>query len=431
MLSEKQEIDAENQPLLTAAERARKKRHQGVLLPNRFVTYDDYVPNGELNLKALERDRSILWRDLFGPAAEGKETGVLYYTAEKLERFLSGEWKRHLDSLKAEIEPLKKSGPPKYEYLHGVREAPKPANLRLHVRGDPNNLGEEVPRRFISVLSTGEPEPFHVGSGRLELAEAIAAHQLTARVIVNRVWQYHFGRGIVNSPSNFGQLGDRPSHPELLEYLAGRLVANNGSLKALHREIMLSSAYQVSSRYSKTNLDADPENRLYWRANIRRLDAEAIRDSLLFVGGNLDMKIGGPSAPSTDEHQRRTLYTKVSRFKLDQMLAAFDFPEASQTSERRDRTNVPLQRLYFLNGSLVWRQAEALAKRLEAEADLDDAERIRRVYLLLYGRPAVEREVSLALDFLGQVRKETPSPNSAWTQLGQVLLTANEFIFID
>ena len=198
-------------------------------------------------------------------------------------------------------------------------------------------------------------KPFTKGSGRLELAEAIADpnNPLTARVMVNRIWQRHFGQGIVRTPSNFGQLGDRPRHPELLDYLAASFVENKWSIKAMHREIMLSSVYALSAENSAANYAVDPENRLVWRANRRRLDAEALRDSLLYVSGNLDLKPGGKAERLTDENKRRAVYGFVSRRKLDGMLALFDFPSPNNTSEQRLSTNVPLQMLFFMNSALV------------------------------------------------------------------------------
>jgi hypothetical protein len=348
-----------------------------------------------------------------------------------LDRFLSGEWRNHLDSMRADLEALNKALPSQFPFFHGIGEARNPGNLKLHLRGSPYNLGQEVPRRFLAVLSRGEPVPYSRGSGRLELAEAIASHPLTARVMVNRIWSHHFGRGIVGTPSNFGQLGERPTHPELLEYLALRFIEKNGSMKALHREIMLSATYQLGSEYSEQNFKEDADNRLYWRANLRRLDVEALRDSLLFLSGSLDTSVGGPSAELTNDHKRRTIYANISRLKLNGTLARFDFPDASITSEQRSVTNVPLQRLFFLNSTLIWRQAELLANRLLADGEGGEASRIRKAYLLLYGREATEVEVRLGLDFLEDVRKDPTQNSTAWQQFAQILLSANEFIFVD
>ena len=203
----------------------------------------------------MEIGRFNLWRDLFtdGDLVDStkRTDGVLVYrtaeiqlsldggrSEEQLDRFLGGEFRNHLNSMRAELAALKESAP---SYLQGIAESPKPRNLRVHLRGNPDNLGEEVPRRFITVLSQAEPVPFKTGSGRLELAEMIARHPLTARVIVNRIWQHHFGSGIVRTASNFGTLGDYPSHPELLEHLSSRFIESGYSLKRLHREIMLSA----------------------------------------------------------------------------------------------------------------------------------------------------------------------------------------------
>lgn len=436
-LAEKKEVDEENRPIMAQAKLRRTPEE--VLLPNRFVTYEDYCPGCSDTLKPVERNKLLLWRDLFveqearGEEPSKKSPGVLLYKGEqgdKLERFLSGEWKSYLVAMRAEIERMKNELPPHYPYVHGAGEARNPANARIHLRGNPGNLGEEVPRRFLEVLTSGEPAPFREGSGRLELAEAVANHPLTARVMVNRIWHHHFGQGIVGTPSNYGQLGERPSHPELLEYLADFFIANRYSMKALHREIMLSATYQLSSEFSQKNFALDPDNRLCWRANHRRLDAEAIRDSLLFVAGNLDPAIGGASAELMDDNRRRTVYAAVSRFKPSARLATFDFPDSRATSEKRNVTHVPLQRLFFLNSPFVWGQAGQLAKRL-AEGSASDAARIQKAYRLLYAREATDAEVQAGLEFLQNVGGNAPEAAAAWQQYAQVLLSANEFLFVD
>ena len=225
-----------------------------------------------------------------------------------------------------------------------------------------------MPRHFLSVLSEEGPARFSKGSGRLQLADAIAAHPLTSRVLVNLVWRWHFGTGIVDTPSNFGRIGDRPSHPELLEHLARGFEDSGRSIKALHREIMLTDAYQRSTEHSQQNYAKDPGNRLYWRANRRRLDAEAIRDTLLFVSGTLDAEVGGPSLELADaKNDRRTVYSRVSRVRLDDYLQTFDFANPSLTVGKRFATTVPQQSLYFMNSDFVRRQAKNLTGRLEGE----------------------------------------------------------------
>ena len=293
-------------------------------------------------------------------------------------------------------------------------------DIRVAIRGDANNRGDVAPRHLPSILCAGDPKPFTKGSGRLELAEGIAdpANPLTPRVIANRIWQHHFGRGIVETASNFGNMGARPSHQELLDYLAARLVENKWSIKSLHREIMLSAVYALSAEDIPANDAVDADNRLLWRANWQRMDAETLRDSLLFVSGNLDLQAGGPPVPFNEKNNRRAVYGFVSRRKLDPMLALFDFPNPNNTSEQRVVTNVPLQRLFMMNSSFVEEQAAGLAKRLTG----DDPARARQAYRILYGRTPSEEELRLALTFVAK---------SGWNEYARVLLNANEFEWVN
>jgi hypothetical protein len=232
----------------------------------------------------------------------------------------------------------------------------------------------------------------------LDLADAIVKQPITMRVIVNRVWRAHMGTGIVDTPSNFGVTGERPTNPELLEYLAQRFVENGMSLKKLHREIMMSAVYQLSDDESKENYEKDPANRFYWRANRHRLDAEQIRDSILAVSGSLDRKMGGPSEALTPDFKRRTLYGKISRYRLDDYLQLFDFPSPNISAEKRFTTTVPLQRLFFMNSDFVQQEAEILAQTVTAEPD--NAARIQKAYRLVLARQATNEEVKLGLDYL-------------------------------
>jgi mono/diheme cytochrome c family protein len=370
------------------------------------------------SLLSLARDKYILWRDMFA------EKGVLYFGKDHIGDYLQGEWKAHLDTMRDRLKELKAELPPQYPALHGIEDVQKLKTQHIYLRGNHDSLGAEAPPRFLAILSQ-EPRPkFTHGSGRLDLAEAIAdpRNPLTARVMVNRIWQHHFGQGLVRTASNFGQLGDRPSHPELLDYLAARFVENHWSVKAMHREIMLSAAYQLSADYSAKDYAADPENRLVWRANRRRLDIEALRDTLLFVSGDLDLTAGGPPARFDTDNKRRTVYGLVSRRKLDTMLALFDFPNPNGTSEQRLATNVPLQRLFFMNGDLVTRESKDLAQRLSAESG--DQARIRMAYRLLFDRPPTREELKLGLAFLRQSGDALP-------QYAQVLLSSNELNFVE
>lgn len=395
------------------------------------------------NLESLDIEKYYLWRDLASDPFQRNGVyfpgGVYYYgvtnamrrdfetrggplpDVKDIDRFLSGPWKAHLDRMRAELAALKKAMPPEYPFLHAVKDSDKPSNVRVHIRGDEKNLGDEAPRHFLSVLCDTEPAPFTKGSGRLELAQAIVNHPLAARVMVNRVWQWHFGQGIVRSPSNFGQLGERPTHPELLDYLAAGFVENHWSIKWLHRQIMLSATYQLSTRQTRQNVAADPENRLLWHANLRqRLDAESIRDAMLFVSGAMTPSSGGPPVAFDEKNRQRTVYGYISRTTLDPMLALFDFPNPNNTSEQRSVTLGPMQRLYFMNNEFVARQAERFARRLE-EAATGEESRIRQAYRLAFGRLPTSEEIRMGKDFLR-------ANGTSWPQYAQVLLTSAEFV---
>ena len=279
-----------------------------------------------------------------------------------------------------------------------MRDLEKPVAQKLHLRGNPMREGEEVPRRFIPVLSSGDPRPLTRGSGRLDLAESILEQPIAARVAVNRIWKWHFGTGIVNTPSNFGKLGERPTHPELLEYLSQYFIDNGYSMKKLHRHMMLSAVYQLGAASDPANMAKDAGNRLYWHASRRRMSAEQIRDSVLFVSGTLENKIGGPSIPLTPAATRRTVYGKVSRYKLDQFLQLFDFPAPTISAEQRFSTNVPLQRLFFMNSEFMQQQAERLAQKVQDEPD--NRARVKKAYRLVFARDPNDAEVTMALEYL-------------------------------
>jgi hypothetical protein len=307
-----------------------------------------------------------------------------------------------------------------------VEDVEAPKNLRVHIRGDKENLGEEAPRRFLSILCQGEPKPFTKGSGRLELADAIGdpENPLTSRVIVNRVWMYHFGRPLAGTPGNFGKLGEQPAQPALLDYLAARLIEQRWSLKALHREIMLSSVYGLSSASAEPNRSLDSDNRLLWRANRRRLDIEPMRDTLLFVSGELDETRGGPAVKLTEAgNKRRTVYGFVGRRRLDGTLALFDFPNPVATSDRRIQTATPLQQLFFLNSEFIQERARAFARRVLATRG-DDRARIREAYRILLQREPAAAEMKLGLEYL-------TSSQDAWPRYAQALLGSNELWFVD
>jgi hypothetical protein len=228
---------------------------------------------------------------------------------------------------------------------------------------------------------------------------------------------------LVRTPSNFGSQGDRPSHPELLDYLADRFVREGWSLKKLHRTMMLTAVYGLSDEVSERNYAEDPDNRLLWRYNRRRLDAESIRDSLLYVSGKLDLQAGGPAVRLDQPNNRRTVYAYISRRQLDPMLALFDFPNPNSTSEQRLQTTVPLQKLFFMNSPFVIDQSTALSARAAANASTDD-QRLTATYRLVLQRGPTPEERRLALKFIN-------GKASAWPEFTQVLLSSNEFIYLN
>jgi mono/diheme cytochrome c family protein len=362
--------------------------------------------------------------------------GLFGVARNEVEAKLTGAPKAALQAKKTELARLKKVAPPKPPVIHGLADGSSPANMKVFLRGNPATPGEESPRRLMEVISPPNAKTFSQGSGRLELALAIADpnNPLTARVIVNRIWAQHFGRGLVATPSNFGRMGERPSHPELLDRLASDLISSGWSLKGLHRTIMLSKTYQLSAGADSTNAAVDPENVYLWRANRRRLEVEAWRDAVLAVTGELDPALGGPSIDlKSSDNRRRTLYAAVSRHNLDGLLRLFDFPDPNLTSDKRVATTVPLQQLFVLNSPFMDRRAKALAARFTADGGESNDARIRRAFMLLFGRPATDREVQTSLAFLDDSDDHSAqdAAPSRWEQWAQALLATNEFAFVD
>ena len=278
------------------------------------------------------------------------------------------------------------------------------ADSRVLLRGEAENPGEVVPRRFLEILAGPNRPVFRNGSGRLELANAIAnpANPLTARVLVNRIWQHHFGEGFVTTPDDFGNQSAPPSHPELLDYLAARFMAEGWSIKQLHRRIMLSSVYQQGSRNNPRFAQIDPNNRLLWRANIRRLEFEAVRDSLLEIGGRLDTTLGGRpvNLGATPYSTRRTIYGFVDRRNLPEVFNQFDFANPDITTGKRYDTIVPQQALFMMNSPLVVEQARNLVNQPGFRNLPDDEARVRWLYDSIYQREPSEVESKLALNFV-------------------------------
>ena len=336
--------------------------------------------------------------------------------------------------------------------LMSVEDAAIVKTLPVHFRGSYLTLGKPVERGFPEVMRTSITPPILPAkhSGRLELARWIASgdHPLTARVIVNRVWRWHFGQGIVSSPDNFGTLGSKPSHPELLDWLARTFIESGWSIKDLHRLIMKSAAYRQASSVSvSTSNEADarivdPENRLLWRANLQRLEAEEIRDAMLATSGWLSREIGGKTIPlrnkefvfnhtskdaTTYESPRRALYLPIIRNHLYDMLEQFDYPDPTMPTGSRNSTVIAPQALIMMNAPVVMESSTRLAAQLAPLPD--DAQRVQRAYALLYGRPPVEQEKADALALIRDL-SATEKPDRAWALLCQTLFAANEFIYL-
>ena len=362
--------------------------------------------------------------------------GLLDVDVAEAERRLPATMQDEMKVRRTELEQLRKSSPPMYPVAHAIAEG-SPVNMRVFLRGNPATMGDEAPRRFLRIIAGDDPPPFREGSGRLELADAIAspANPLTARVMVNRIWQHHFGRGLVATPDNFGRLGEPPTHPALLDFLATRFVESDWSIKALHRDIMLSATYRLGTRHDAANYAIDPDNRLLWRMNRRRLDVESWRDALLAVSGQLDRRLHGPSSElSAAGNVRRTVYSRISRHELDGMLRLFDFPDANITSSSRPETTVPQQQLFVLNSRFMVDTARAFAERLHAERPGSEAARLAHAFVLALGRPIAPDELASGLAFLR--RQDTPEEAnrntlSRWQRYAQALLASNEFMYVD
>jgi hypothetical protein len=334
----------------------------------------------------------------------------------------------------------------------GVRDGTIAKTLPIHIRGSYLTLGKETERGFPEVMRVSLTKPVLSSkqSGRLELARWMASseHPLTARVMVNRIWRWHFGKGIVGSTDNFGVLGDRPSHPALLDWLARTFMENGWSVKDMHRLVMKSSAYQMASTHPSagqpsSSVDAamiDPENKLLWRANIQRLEAEQIRDALLASSGSLSKEVGGKTIPlrnrefvfnhtskdhTTYETPRRALYLPIIRNHLYDMLEQFDYPDPTMPTGSRNSTVVAPQALIMLNSPVAIDCAETLAAKL-LDAAANDEARVQLAYTTLYARPATGHETQRAISFVTR----HANPREAWALLCHTLMAANEFMYL-
>ncbi len=347
----------------------------------------------------------------------------------------AAEPQSRLAKLQDELAAMKKNAPPPLPFANGAQEGGVPDSphagihdVRIHMRGSYARLSDLVPRRFPRIIAGENQSPITDGSGRLQLAQWLTSpdHPLTARVMVNRIWQHHFGQGIVRSPSNFGKQGERATHPELLDYLAKRFVESGWSIKAMHRLIMLSAAYQQSSEPEPETIKKDPDNRLFGYMNRQRLEAEAIRDNLLAVAGRLDRTMGG-KAVRDFRSPRRTLYQMTIRSDRSGFGPLFDVADSTEPVATRSVSTVAPQALFLLNHPFVMEQKSALGRLILAAGKADNKERIEKAYILLYARPPTEEEMLIGLDFLS---REGSSPQ-AWEEFCEILLCANEFIYVD
>jgi len=361
-------------------------------------------------------------------------------------------------TLTAQIKKLKANAPPAAPMALAVGEQPDPADYRIARRGNIHQLGDKVDRGFLTIASIQEPPAVSPRqSGRLELANWLSQPQnpLTSRVIVNRVWKHLFGNGLVRSVDNFGHLGEQPTHPELLDYLAQRFVEEGWSVKTLIQEIMLSRTYQLSSEFSAVQYEQDPGNHLIWRMNRRRLSAESIRDAVLAVSGKLDLTQGGSSvahypeqaiSPNKNEKLeqnpsefRRSVYLPIVRGNVPPSLTVFDFPAPEMLVGNRPVTTVPAQALFMMNSPFVVGQAQATAERILKDEKQNDREKVSQLYLACLGRDANAAEQAEALKYIESLMDANGTEGSdksavrlqAWASYCQILFASTEFRFLN
>jgi hypothetical protein len=395
----------------------------------------DYVQQREHQAQELDQlDRQIkqfqLGVELLNRASTDPQSPVLVAARSGLASAEVARLTRKREALQKSLLPAppltlaaKEGGTPGGIFT-GIQDVP------LHIRGSYTRLGPII-HRHLPVLFAGDHQPpIRHGSGRLEVANWVSSRDnpLTARVLVNRIWQHHFGEGIVRTPDNFGKLGQAPTHPALLDWLAARFIEDGWSIKKLQRRILLSAAYQQASVVSPNSLHKDPDNRWFGRMNARRLEAEAIRDAMLSAAGRLDRAQGGPATLDLDR-PCRSLYIQTTRWDRNNFSTLFDAANPDQSTAKRTVSTVAPQALFLLNHEFVRHQAEQLARRLCADVPGDDVTRINRAYRLLLGRPAQPEEIRIARGFLA--RDARYGSEAAWTDYVHVLLCSDEFVYLD
>ncbi|MEP6534830.1 MAG: PSD1 and planctomycete cytochrome C domain-containing protein [Bryobacteraceae bacterium] len=382
----------------------------------------------------------------FTETATGK--GPLTLPPKEPEKLYTEESRRKIEALSAELMTIKKGAPPEPPFACAVAED-QPVEQHVFLRGNPDSKGEVVAKRFPTILAGEQQEPVRSGSGRMELANWLAdpENPLPARVMANRIWQGHFGEALVRTPNNFGIAGERPSHPELLDWLAAEFINQGWSLKKMHRLVMLSSAYQMSADTTPIKREKDPENRLLSHFSIRRKTVEEIRDSLLLLDGSLDLTMGGSlqkgegtdnefsdgrKSIHPDDSNRRTVYLALRRSNLSTLFTLFDFGDATTSTENRSQTNVAPQALYMMNSKSVAEHSRALARQLLLK-DVSDESRVNRAWVKILGRDAKPEEVRGSLQYVATFPAK-PSDDEgrvlAWTSFCRSLVASNDFIYI-
>jgi hypothetical protein len=393
-------------------------------------------------------EAAAMYGKLFARNDPAWETGLSVLLNDAVLRLLSNRERNQYFQLREQSDMLELVHPGAPARAPSLVDNAMPKDSPIFIRGQAENPGEVVPRRFLEVLSGKDRPAFHDGSGRLELAHAIASkdNPLTARVFVNRVWQHHFGEGFVTTPDDLGNQSAPPSHPELLDYLANRFIADGWSVKKLHKLILMSATYQQSTQNNPPYAEKDPFNRLLWRANVRRLEFEPLRDSILYIGGNLDLSIGGHPFDLSEgtrvsqkrgaaainrfselrlpTAERRTVYGFVDRGDLVEVLNTFDFANPDMPTGKRYETTVPQQALFLMNSPLVIEQVRNVVNRGAFKDQDTDEGRIRYLYELFFQRPPSDEEIHDGAEFVAALQAETPStaeniPAVAPTVFGQ------------
>ena len=412
--------------------RQRPKYGAGYFKVDKLMRLDRASSSAESRAGWAELRRDELWR--------------------QIQEAIKAEDRKKVRDLSKELDEL----PLPWNVAMGVKDSDTIQHCRINIGGDPHTLGEEAPRGFLQVLdreAAGRPNISDSESGRRQLAQWLVRRDnpLTARVMVNRIWHHLFGRGLVPSVDNFGKMGEQPSHPGLLDYLAVQFMDQGWSVKSVIREIMLSRSYQLSTGFHRANFENDPDNKLLWRMNRRRLEVEAIRDAMLFVSRELQLEPprGSPVQrwkrnaqvragnkqlePWDMEQNYRSVYVPVIRTQLSRFFETFDFPESSEADGSRDVTTVATQALFFLNSPFARRQANAASERLLAST-ADDRDRVKHVYRQVLSREPTRQELERALAFVrsaydttNQTESSAPQAQQAWARLYQALFGSAEF----